>query len=508
MKKNYDFKNLFILDMANNHQGDLQHGLNIINAMGEVVRKHGTKTALKFQFRELDTFIHPDYRQSSEPKHIQRFLSTRLDKKAFAEMTEAVRNAGMITMATPFDEASVDMLLDLDIEIIKVASCSATDKPLLQKIARVNKPVVVSTGGLTLSQIDRIVSFFEQMSVDFGLMHCVAIYPTPNEKLNLNQIALLRSRYPGVPVGWSTHESPKNIEIVQMAYALGAQMFERHVGLNSGKYKVNAYSSVPEEVDQWMAAFERAVEACGSEYRKPVDREETESLRSLMRGVFAAKDIKKGDIIHREDVFFAMPLLPDSLSSSEWSEKLVADKDYKTKEPLNAVVSKGETPEDDIIRQIVLQTKAMLNDAKIFVGNPLSIEISHHYGLQRFREFGCVIIDCVNRQYCKKLIVLLPRQKHPYHYHEKKEETFQLLYGDIEVELNGQRHKLMPGDTILVVAGVWHKFHTLDGCIFEEVSTTHYNDDSFYEDKAIAKLPREKRKTQIASWFVSKNKVL
>lgn len=68
MKRNYDFKNLFILDMANNHQGDIQHGLKIIGAMGEVAKKHQIRTALKFQFRELDSFIHPDYRKSQEPK--------------------------------------------------------------------------------------------------------------------------------------------------------------------------------------------------------------------------------------------------------------------------------------------------------------------------------------------------------------------------------------------------------------------------------------------------------
>jgi len=503
MKRNFDFKNLFVLDMANNHQGDLQHGLNIIKSMGEVVRKNGVRAALKFQFRELDTFIHPDYKTSTDYKHIQRFLGTRLDKQAFARMTEAVREAGMLTMCTPFDEASVDTILDLDIEIIKVASCSATDRPLLKRIAQVNRPVVLSTGGLNLTQIDRIVSYFEQMGADFGIMHCVAIYPTPNEKLNLNQVALLRSRYPGVPVGWSTHEQPATIEPVQMAFALGAQMFERHVGVNSGQYKVNAYSSTPDQVDTWLAACKRAMEACGSEHRPPITKEETSSLRSLMRGVFAAKPIHKGAPIRREDVFFAMPLLPDCLPSSDWNDGMTADRDYDARAPLASLLARAETPEAEIVRQIVLQTKAMLNDARIFVGKPGSIDISHHYGLNRFREFGCVIIDCVNRQYCKKLIVLLPRQKHPYHYHEKKEETFQLLHGDMEVELDGKRTRMQPGDTILVPPGGWHKFHTLDGCIFEEVSTTHFNDDSFYEDQAIAKLPREKRKTQIASWFTT-----
>ena len=134
------------------------------------------------------------------------------------------------------------------------------------------------------------------------------------------------------------------------------------------------------------------------------------------------------------------------------------------------------------------------------IGSASEIELSHHYGLERFREFGAVIINCINRQYCKKLVVMLPRQKHPYHYHEKKEETFQLLCGDLEVEREGHRIKAEPGDTILVKPGEWHKFHTLDGAIFEEVSTTHYNNDSYYEDERIARLPRQARKTVIPNW--------
>jgi N-acetylneuraminate synthase len=145
----------------------------------------------------------------------------------------------------------------------------------------------------------------------------------------------------------------------------------------------------------------------------------------------------------------------------------------------------------------MLEVRAMLNKARIFIGEQSSIELSHHFGLERFREFGAVLITCINREYCKKLIILLPRQKHPYHFHKRKEETFQLLYGDMEIEKDGRRTTLEPGDTYLVKAGEWHKFHTLDGAIFEELSTTHYNDDSFYEDERIARLPREMRKTNI-----------
>ncbi|MFV1995000.1 MAG: cupin domain-containing protein, partial [Verrucomicrobiales bacterium] len=86
---------------------------------------------------------------------------------------------------------------------------------------------------------------------------------------------------------------------------------------------------------------------------------------------------------------------------------------------------------------------------------------------------------------------------HPYHFHKRKEETFQLLSGDLEVELDGRVHSMEIGETLLIKPNAWHKFHTLHGAIFEEVSTTHYDDDSFYEDERIAKRSRDHRKTVI-----------
>ena len=498
--KDFDFTDIFIYDMANNHQGDEQHALMIIQAMGEVTRDTGVRGALKFQFRHIDTFIHPDYKDRTDVKHIPRFVSTALDKATYQRLTEAVKQEGMLTICTPFDEESVDEILDLGIEIIKVASCSAADRPLLEKIAEVNRPVVVSTAGLRLQQIDRLVSFFESRQVHFALMHCIALYPTPNERLQLNRIAILRERYPEIPIGFSTHEHPDNDVPIRIAAAKGAQLFERHVGLATEQYSLNAYSSTPDQIRTWIAAHQHAVALCGGENWSPAQVEEIESLRSLMRGVYAKHTIHPGELLSRDKVFFAMPLQEGQLCSGDWIESLEADTEYQPNAPISANLADLHLSEDEIIYRILLEVRGMLNEARIPLSEDSSIELSHHYGLERFREFGAVIINCINREYCKKLIIQLPRQKHPYHFHKRKEETFQLLYGDLEVEKEGHLMNLEPGDTALVEAGVWHKFHTLHGVIFEEVSTTHFNNDSYYEDERIARLPREARKTFISNW--------
>ena len=362
---------------------------------------------------------------------ISRFLSTRLSPGDFGILIQEVRKNNLLAIATPFDEESVDLIEKLGIDVIKIGSPSASDWPLLERVVQAKKPVICSTGGLSLKAIDNIVSFFEEKGVDFALMHCVGIYPTPKEKLQLNQIELLRSRYPHITVGFSTHEEPDNFDAIKIAYAKGARLFERHVGVETEEIKLNAYSSTPEQIKKWLESYKEAIAMCGAQNRSPTDHEERRWLNIYARGVFARKDIKAGTPIKKSDVFFAMPLLENQMKSSDWKDGFLADRDYQKNEPLaEKLVQRKPMNKKEMIHRVMLQIKGMLNQARVVIGDKAEVELSHHYGLERFREFGAVIINCINRDYCKKLIIQLPRQKHPYHYHKKKEESFQVLYGD------------------------------------------------------------------------------
>lgn len=499
MAKEFDFRDLFIYDLANNHQGDKNHAINIINAVGTVTREMGVKAALKFQFRQLDSFIHPDFKSRLDLKYIKRFSETRIDNSSFRELAKLIKENGMLTMSTPFDEESVDLICDMNLDLIKIASCSADDKPLLEKVANINKPIVVSTAGLRTEEIDWLVNFLECKRANFALMHCVALYPTPDDKLFLSQVDTFATRYKGVTIGWSTHEDQDNLSAIQIAYAKGARLFERHIGLNTEKYTLNKYSSTPEQLRKWIGSYQLCKKMIGPSERVPASEGEKQTLIELKRGVYVNRDVKKGETIKRQDVFFAMPVQEGQMTSGSWQDGIVAVEDMVKNAPIKDYQLKSDS-DDDIIFQIMLQVRGLLNKANIYINNDASIEISHHYGLRRFREFGAVIITCINRSYAKKLIIVLPRQKHPYHYHKKKEETFQLLAGDLEVVLDGEKFSLHPGDIFLVKTNSWHKFHTLDGAIFEEVSSTHYNDDSYYEDPNICKMSREERKTNVDNW--------
>ena len=99
-------------------------------------------------------------------------------------------------MCTPFDEASVALIAEMGFDLIKVASCSAKDWPLIETVAESNLPVVFSTGGLEIEDVDNSLYYGEHRALDLALMHCVSIYPTPPEACNVLNIAMLRKRYP------------------------------------------------------------------------------------------------------------------------------------------------------------------------------------------------------------------------------------------------------------------------------------------------------------------------
>ena len=493
------FDDLFIFEMANSHQGSVEHGKDVIHEMGKIARKYNIKAAVKLQYRNLDTFIHPDYKGRKDVNHIPRFESTRLTYDQFTELVEAIRSEGMIAMSTPFDEDGVDWCMDQGLDIIKVASCSSLDWPLLEKIAATHKPVIISVGGKTISDIDKLYNYFTHKRCDFAFMHCIAEYPAPIERLQLDFIDKLRRRYPDNVIGYSGHEDPDDNVIPMMAIAKGAKILERHVGLPTETISLNAYSMNPDQADKWVKSALEAKEICKmkKETERYISQAEIDSLNSLMRGVYLKHDVKKGTELKGEDVFFAMPNHDKQMTSGEFFEGVVASKDYKANEELHETKPVTDT---NLARSVIHDVKGMLYEANIYLGDTFEAELSHHYGMKHFRQFGAVIISIVNREYCKKLIAVLPGQQHPDHMHKVKEETFQLLYGDLEVVVDGEEREMKPGDIQTVLRGQMHSFSSRTGAVFEEISTTHVKNDSYYEDPVIAKKDLMERKTKVYKW--------
>ena len=130
-----DFKKIIILDIANNHFGDINHGKEIIKTFSNLKYSKGYKIYFKLQFRNLDTFIHDQAPKDSH--YIKRFNSTKLNKKDLLDLSKSIKNLSNSSfglMVTPFDEDSVSWALEANTDLLKVASCSANDWPLLLKL--------------------------------------------------------------------------------------------------------------------------------------------------------------------------------------------------------------------------------------------------------------------------------------------------------------------------------------------------------------------------------------
>jgi sialic acid synthase SpsE len=317
--KNKIFEDLFVLEMASNHQGDLMRGLSIIDKFSKVVRFNNVKAAIKLQFRDIDNFIHKDFLERHDIRYVKRLSDTKMSKEDFAKLVDAIRKSGCIPMSTPFDEHSVDWCVEFDMPLIKVASADNNDWTLLEKIATTRRPVIISTGGMSQKDMDDVVIFFQHRSIPLALNHCVAAYPHEDSECELNQIDYLRNRYPELTIGYSCHEYHDWSASMYMAYAKGARTFERHIDINDDGFNVSKYSSLPNQIDIWFKAWHKAVEMCGtsSGQRRTMLEREIEYLDSYVRGVYAKKDLIAGQQITDEDYYLAIPLQKGQISSRE-----------------------------------------------------------------------------------------------------------------------------------------------------------------------------------------------
>ena len=494
-----DFKSpLIVADLANNHSGDMKLATDMIIELAQIQIKFGFKIVVKFQYRDLDTYIENSYKGSKSFKFISRFESTRLSWDQFLELTNLAKAKGLLTAATPFDETSVKKVSEHKHDILKIASASSNDWNLLENSIEQRLPMIVSLGGLTDYEIEKVVTFLKHRKANFALMHCVALYPTQDRNLNLHRIGQLKNKF-NVITGYSTHENPKNNLAGPLAIAAGAQILERHYAKEISGISINDYSSEKSEFEIWLGSLVQAQnQIFDSEFKESLTEQKT-TLRQLQRGLYALKDIDKGEEVSLSNTYSAIPVQSGQFTSNEFSihTQLVTKKKIARGEPIiyNDIFLHNKF---SLIEKILSETRTLVNSAGLVLGPDKDVEISHHYGIESFDKFGAILIPIINREYAKKIVVMKENQTHPEHFHKKKEETFIIITGILKVELNEEQKVLNPGDVLLIPRNSKHLMTALTDCVFEEISSTNFSDDSFYSDSQNL---NQDRKTAISLWF-------
>jgi len=220
-----------IAEAGLNHNGSLEIAKKLID-----VAVIAGADAVKFQKRTVDKLAIKSTLDAKDDRfpefgktyrEIREYLEFTLDQ--YRELKLYTESKGLDFMATAFDNDAVDFLEELGIGRYKLASHSLTNYDLLEYLARLRKPTVLSTGMVELEEIDRAVEIFKRHSAPLSLMHCVSAYPTPLAECNMNMMDVLKERY-GLAVGYSGHELGYLPTVI--AVAMGAQLVERHYTLD------------------------------------------------------------------------------------------------------------------------------------------------------------------------------------------------------------------------------------------------------------------------------------
>jgi len=302
---NFDLERdiLVVAELSANHKQDINLAKETIHAMAEA-----GADAVKLQTYTPDTLTAPfdnEYFQIKGGTLWDGKTLYELYKEAYTpwewhyELKELAEKLGLIFFSTPFDKTAVDFLEELDVPAYKVASFEITDIPLIEYIASKGKPVIISTGIATLSDIEEAVEACKRVGNDqIILLKCTSAYPTPIEEANIGVIPSLRRIF-GVPIGLSDHT--KGIEVPVAATALGAVMIEKHFILDRKLDTPDKeFSLTPDEFAQMVKAVKNTKKALGDGSYKVT--EGMKKGRQFARSLFVVKDVKKGELFTEENV--------------------------------------------------------------------------------------------------------------------------------------------------------------------------------------------------------------
>jgi sialic acid synthase len=296
-----------IAEIGHNHQGSVEQAKAMLTmakdcgANAVKVQKRSNRTLYTREFFEQPY----DNEFSFGPTYGEHREALELDRDAYVELQRYAREIGITFFATPFDVESADFLAELDIPVYKMASADLRNTPLLRHVASFGKPMLISTGGATMEDIDRAVAASAPLNEQLCIMQCTAAYPCETEDLHLSVITTLRERYPEYVIGLSDHQS--GISMALVAYMLGARVIEKHFTLNHAwKGTDHAFSLMPEGLRKLVRDLRRVPQALGDGVKRPLPVEE-KPLEKMGKKLVAARDLELGQVLTSEDIAIKSP---------------------------------------------------------------------------------------------------------------------------------------------------------------------------------------------------------
>lgn len=280
---------LFIAEAGVSHFGDMKLALELVHMAAEA-----RADVFKTQFYDVDAMIAS---RASDWKERLRPRNLTLDQ--FAELKALCDAKGMLFMSTAHSESRIPWLEKLDVPAIKVGSGERNNPAFLERLARLGKPMIVSTGMATLAELDELVSTARAAGCrDLVLLKCTSTYPASPENSNLRTIEHLRATF-GCEVGLSDHTLGTGVAVA--AVALGATVIEKHFTLSRADGGVDStFSMEPDELTRLVEDTEKAWRALGSVHYGPTAAERASTI--FRRSIYAVADIAAGERLTADNV--------------------------------------------------------------------------------------------------------------------------------------------------------------------------------------------------------------
>ena len=298
-----------VAEIGVNHNGDLALARQIIDAAagaGADAVKFQTFCAEEFMAdRDLVYEYESDGRRNSESMY-EMFKRLELPQAWHRILRDYALEKELEFLSSSADPNAIDLLVDLGVPALKIASEDLINLPLLEHAAFCRAPIILSTGMADREEIDRAIDTLRQGGCsDILLLHCTSLYPTPDEEANLNRIVGLRERY-GMRVGYSDHT--QGCDAAVGAVALGAVMVEKHFTLDhSLAGPDHSLSADPTELAELVTRVQRMAKQLGSPVLKPSPGEQEYARSTFRRSIVAAVDIIEGTAITREMLCLKRP---------------------------------------------------------------------------------------------------------------------------------------------------------------------------------------------------------
>jgi sialic acid synthase len=305
-----------IAEIGHNHQGSLKQAVELFEKAAEC-----GVDAVKLQKRDnrslytTEAFDRPyEHENSFGATYGEHREALEFGLVEYATLQKKAKDLGLVFMATAFDVPSADFLAELDMPAYKIASADLCNTPLLRHVAAIGKPMIVSTGGHRLEDVERAYEAVAPINSQIAFLQCTASYPPAWEELDLRVIQTYRERFPEAVVGFSGHDS--GIAMSVAAFVLGGRIVEKHFTLNRAlKGTDHSFSLEPQGMEKLVRDLERVHTACGDGTKKVYDSE-TAPVTKMAKKLVAARDLPSGHVLEADDIAMKSPgdgLLPYEL---------------------------------------------------------------------------------------------------------------------------------------------------------------------------------------------------